>query len=299
MTFGNNNPPDVTKGFTDREIDWIYPRIQWGYNLLVETTEQKRSIIKERMNLHEEHYEETCQLQRNSQSLLIPDVELEWIDKSDLRQIYWIKNWLKQSSQQTIPVGYANLKLPDITFQLPNITFYREFIFHLDNWNTSLLNKRSFIQALKSAWHFQLQNDRQLGWIDRKNPDQIFWAWNYLKGNLALLYPNNIWSSMDGTDTPINDEERYLYIFSKFDASTVDPYLKKEIQRKMKQAWSQKTFRTNLKNSNKKQSTYALSVESKTQLQTLAKQSNVNLNQMLEYIIDQAYKNRKKGKSED
>src|SRR5690606_41992858 len=70
------------------------------------------------------------------------------------------------------------------------------------------------------------------------------------------------------------------------------------LQLRMNRAWAQQKYRANLKNKKKKQSTYALSMEAKSQLQILAKKSNVNLNQMLEYIIDQAFKNHKKGKPE-
>lgn len=69
-----------------------------------------------------------------------------------------------------------------------------------------------------------------------------------------------------------------------------------KLQGAMKKAWAQQKYRANLKNKDKKQSTFAISNQTKRHLETLAKVHNVNLNQMLEYIIDEAHENLKKRK---
>lgn len=69
------------------------------------------------------------------------------------------------------------------------------------------------------------------------------------------------------------------------------------LQTSMKQAWAQQKYRSTLIAKKKKQSTYVLGEKTKENLEEIAIARNVNLNEMLEHIINEAYKDYKKDKS--
>lgn len=289
MTLAINGFPYILNEFTDREINWIDSRLA-NSSPRLEGDEIKRSRVGEFMHQDEECYRNVKQLRLDSSSYLLADDELEWMESTDRKFLNWLKT-RHFPLDETGPLYQmvAAPPLPAKTMNLPGASFYRAYISHLDDWDVELQIKRDFLSFVRSEWYYQQQLDKKLRWIDMKNPEQINWIWEYLQQNLIRTSNYNL--SNNNFD-PINDEEMYFSIFTRFYEWQRHPAELKEIQGRMKQAWAQQKYRSSLKG--RKQSTYVLSDQTKKQLKTLAGINNVNLNQMLEYIINEAYENLKK-----
>lgn len=222
----------------------------------------------------------------DSDSQLLREEELNWIGKTDTRLLRWIiYECKKQPSnyQQGIPIPlfYNPAENPE--------SLYYTLIHSVDAWQTPLHVKQETLEAFRKAWSRVLLNSK-LKWLDKKNTRLVEWAWTYLNNYIER---NEVQTRRF---RPVKDEDFYIDIMSTFDNWTADEIKLYELQIGMKNAWAQHKYRKNLKDSNKKQSTYAISTESKKQLEILAKANNVNLNQMLEHVIGEAHKNLKAAK---
>lgn len=279
-----NEPSWIVAELNNREVNCAYRQLLLYAEDAAFTIAERRKVLEQHLRTYEDKSEFTQNLRLRCEAKLLPDKELEWLDRDNTRLMRWLMHdWLHISSPSPIPPTQKVLG--------GEPEYYDHFLEALDGWNEDLQRKRSELSRIKLAWSKKLEEDKQLAWLDKHNSSQIEWAWKYLKLNLPSYIDISQYS-------PINTKEMYIDIFSVFDTwygNTTPLY---RLQVSMKQAWAQQKYRTNLKNEKKQQSTYVLSTEAKLQLKTLAKKNNVNLNQMLEHIIDQAFKNSKKDKSE-
>lgn len=266
---------------SEREINWLHEQL--GYmGQYIDSAEQKRALIKNHVQV-EANYAHVSDLLLQSKARLLPNEELAWIEEHNYRLLRWVGYYC------AAPTPYIPGRVPALlNVPVTDSLRYRSFVSALDNWDAELYHKRLVIEQARIAWSEVLLKDSKLAWLKESDQNQMDWAWEYMLSERAVPY----------FLTPTNTEEKYSNIMSVFDCWQGPPEKLQLLQLKVTRAWAQQKYRANLKDKKKKQSTYALSMEAKSQLQTLANKSNVNLNQMLEYIIDQAFKNHKKGKSE-
>jgi hypothetical protein len=208
---------------------------------------------------------------------LLPDNEFVWLEPNNYRLNAWLKIYCLRN-----PVhhgGVAGNKLMLINESTDTGDLIRVFIGYFDFWSEPLEGKRKFLNDLKTAWANQLGQDKQLEWLDKRNEPQIRWAWEYLN-NHTPFQPSARYS-------PINIDEMYTYIFTSLDHCFGHSAERRECIAKMRRAWTQLKYRANL--NGRKQSTYALNTNTKTQLKQLAKAKRLPINEVLEYLIEDEY----------
>lgn len=280
MTAYDNDLPLIIQQFTDREVDWLYSRVNWQVRIEVATTDARREIIGEYIQLNKNNLNEVLDLQKASKYHLLENTEIDWIEQNNYRLLRWIAG-------RKSPINpYQLEEIPGITNKtLSAEQLYTHFIRTLDNWGDSIEHKKSTLNNIKIVWSDLLRRDTKLTWLKQNDDSQIEWAWEYVKEKekpgISLR-------------AAITVQEKYLGILEVFDCWPLHEAELQIFQDTMKRAWAQQKYRASLKHEKKKQSTYVLSTEAKSQLKVLAKKNNVNLNQMLEYIIDQAFKSHKK-----
>lgn len=288
MTFINNELPLIINEFSDREIAWIF-EVRSDKSIRADSLDQKRSIIREHMHSSVENHKGITDLRLRSESCLLPEEELTWIKKTDIRLLRWL---LHYCSRPHIGSGPATQIPINPLFNAPESAYYDHFVSALDIWPVDIHFKSQSLNNIKSIWTELLLKDRKLNWLRKDNDSQIDWAWSYL--NTYLDKQGRFGSHKYSPMTP---SETYLAILSTFDTWHGDTGYLYLLQTNMKQAWAQQKYRSTLTAKKKKQSTYVLGEKTKENLEEIAIARNVNLNEMLEHIINEAYKNYKKDKN--
>jgi hypothetical protein len=288
MTFENNGQPNIAHKFSNREVDWIFERLNNG-NIQANSLEQKKSFIERCMHKSERDYAWVATLRLESESYLLPEKELKWISKDNIRLLRWIVHFcsdpaINHDRRITIPMPRMD--------RIVDSRLY-DFITHaLDKWEVDISLKRLIFSNMQASWSALLLKDSKLKWLHKDNESQNIWAWKYLCDQLIKTQ-----SHSPPKYNPINANEAHLAVLSTFDTWSGDTGQLYELQTSMKQAWAQQKYRSNLTAKKKRQSTYVLGERTKVNLEELAVARNVNLNQMLEHIINEAYKDFKKGKT--
>lgn len=159
----------------------------------------------------------------------------------------------------------------------------------LSNFNFALEQKSMFIFNAKILYNLIRTTHEYISWIDIKDENQLYWAWNYLnkagyliKPQLLLTQNNDdigaqIYASIDSID----NQHDISYSYSP-------TAMKKYFISNMRKAWSQKKFRD--KKDIESAQDLLLSRVSKKQLMNLSKSYGINTVEMLSIIIDEAYK---------
>lgn len=291
--------------FSDREIIWIF----WKSfaHKRADGVNQKKSVMKQYLSFSDEIREKVKRLHTESESHLLPEEEIEWIDSDNIRLLRWIKDCCTplphypthSSIYEQPPYPDPFISPPPLEFDpapsplgndpVPDAALYRYLITTIDQWDVTLETKRSSLEKIKIAWSELLRKDSKLKWLHKNNNSQVEWAWAYLNE-----YMEKHTQPLQNIYSPTNTEETYNAILSTFDTWRGDTGFIFNLQTGMKQAWAQQKYRTALKKNNKKQSTYVLGEGTISHLNELAEANNVNLNKMLEHIINEAYKNLKR-----
>lgn len=138
--------------------------------------------------------------------------------------------------------------------------------------------KIQWIDYLRKTWSELLSRARKdFKWLSVESDDQVDWAWDYLS-NVASGF-----GKLTDQHTPITQAEKYESILSIFDTWTNGSAERRELLRRLKQAWSQKKYRSGL--DDRKSATYVLENKAIEKLKKMAKSRNVNIHQMLEHCI--------------
>lgn len=284
MALRTNDPEVLTAAFSDRQVRWVCQFHEETKDLF--TVALMRAKLEELMRIPAEagYWKQSL---LTSEGKLLSDEELKWIHEDDLRLLRWLvikcqKPRPNDPPLMQTPVGY-NLGSHS---QDLHYTFIRA----VDFWQTPMKAKKDTLEKLRAEWSTVLLNNSKLKWLDKTNTTQTDWAWDYVNNYI------NTKELRTFRFTPTTPETKYIDILSTFDCWSADRADLYELKSNLKQAWAQQKYRAKLKDNNKKQSTYALSNKTKNQLKALAEANEINLNQMLEYIIDEAYKDRKKRK---
>lgn len=270
-----------------REVDWIHLRIFQIEPL--PNPELTREVVRDYLDFSTDNCEVVENLARDSVTQLLPDTHLEWIDRNNSRLLRWLHHYCFREQPRGIPPTFTRL-LVDIKISEPRI--YDHVIQRLDSWSIPIQEKEIFITRAKLAWsNIIIQEEKKMAWLDKHNETQVKWVWGFIKqnwnppldllgGTVNLYSPENMCA--------VDANEMFSCVHTFFDCWSRHPAELKEFRAKVKRSWAQQKYRINL--DGRKQSTFVLSVKAKKQLKDLSKARNINMNQMLEYIIDEEAK---------
>lgn len=278
MAQTSNEPRALTAAFSDRQVDWISQFNSDASKL--NDVKLKRARLESFMRNSAKDEEDVKREMLASGTILLPDKDLQWINQNDIRLLRWLVNRINSPN-----FGFGQPSQPPILSWNPEQASnpYKFFIQTLDFWQAPLQQKQLFIQSAKNNWSKVILKDEKLKWLEKNNPLQVSWAWRYLNDYLDRK------GKFEDRYSPTDTNDTYIAIFSVFDNWSQDKEDLYDLQKNLKLAWSQQKYRKNLASKDKKQSTYAISTETKERLRHLARENKVNLHQMLEYIINDAY----------
>lgn len=258
-------------GFSDRDIHWIwntYRLYETNFTVQHSATQQKREIIKNFINSHPNRVYILSGLSTQKDSQLVNESEFKWINKNDHRLLIILINILTREN-------HLNLSPTTITNN------YDYFISAFDNLLLSKDIKLNNLNRLKFIWSNFENNKNTTKWINVFDPEQISWAWDYLKKTNYLAYT---------PVPPITFTTRYEYILASLDLIEHfnNPATKELFLLKMKKTWAQKKYRDSGKI--KKPHHLPLTRESHEQLKELSVVLNKPFSTVLEFIIEKSYK---------
>lgn len=288
--------PEELRSFDERDVTWCY-----GFYFVIvsdKNTHEKevdlvehfrREIDSERRSIvgtsceeaAEKFYTKVLALKKANV------VDLSWIDKNDLRMLYWLL--LKG---QSFVKGYqpnndaAIFKTPSI---INNLSLYDAIIHNLDSIKflpNGSNEKQLQLDLLQQYWLKTKMPVKKEKWIDPENSDQLAWIFEYIgkRGNLTFygLLPDSI-AGYHSLILAHFDAMGYFYSLHHQDFSIRDAFLFK-----IKAAWSQQKFRDAGKT--KKAYHLPLTKATHTQLTQLAALSNKSDSEFLERLIDTEYR---------
>lgn len=235
----------------------------------------------------EESYKET--LVSLSKSNVLPDESITWL-QDDLRAALWFDNYVYHHHDREFHWGNYSADFQSnliICFDLTNIILVDRDGFEYYDYNIEW--KRDFINEAKSLYNKIRTTIQDLEWLDKKNEKQILWAHSYLSKYDYLIY-NPLFISNDLSTY-------YIQICATLD--TIDilahnnnhPYKmslrKKEIIRKMRNAWTQMKFQD--KRDDETAQEYFLTRRHMNKLKKLADEYGLSSKEYLQQLIDDAY----------
>lgn len=259
--------------YNDREIVWIYEKLFGRYPY--GSTGQLRTEICNHTTRDTQGQAQVSDLAKESVNYLLPLEDLSWIERSNKWQLrQFIFGWGLQE--------YARL------FTHEEVDLYEFVIKQIDLKNFPLPTKKIVLNRLRSDWSKHLEECIFVKWLDRENEAQITWTWGYIN----KFFKNKLFSKP--VMAALNIDDKYYENLSILDSWPNEDAFK--LWTNIKQAWTQQKYREKLKTKDQKQSTYVLKTKTKSNLEKLAIERNVNINQMLEFLINAAYKDLKAGK---
>ncbi|AXO19649.1 TPA: hypothetical protein U2M17_000857 [Providencia stuartii] len=149
-------------------------------------------------------------------------------------------------------------------------------MYFFDLLDSSIEKKIEVLEYLKQEWML-IKDENYLSWIDERNPTQMEWAKNYIARS-RLYYR---WSRSE-VYTFASEKVQLIGCFDiSFDVS---PDSKELLIIKMKKAWSQENYRSQI--SEKKVLNTYLDKGVKDKLSRLAKRHRMKINEYLTYLIE-------------
>lgn len=228
---------------------------------------------------------------------LVPQKELEWLDKEQERMCFWIWCCCRLlPDEKSFMLWNNSLKL---NFQLGGEpTPYNELgisgcprtakerhqliVEFLDKSSMSLDSKRSLLEFWKKQWGDIFLTEKFF-WVDNKDDEQCKWFANYITSNDDFQIPT--WFIPE----PTTAQEMYDASIAAFDIWQADVNTKKLFVVRMRKAWSQKKHRLAMKKKNKKSYNFTLSTSTKEMLDKMADKEEISRNEFLERLIKTAH----------
>lgn len=222
---------------------------------------------------------------------LIPEKELEWIDRRDERLCYWIwsilrlavNNYEAHSDGLELSFDQYNLDRPYLNFELNGLPLtarerYDLIIKFFDVTTATIEQKRRILNGLRHDWERVYSTEKFL----RPNSDEEgygAWLWNYVTSNEE--YPIQHWF----LPQPKKPDDMFKAAVAAFDVWGEDTSTKKLFIIRMKKAWSQKKHRMAIAKKNKKSYNFTLTTSTKALLDEMANTTGHSRNEVLERLI--------------
>jgi hypothetical protein len=252
-------------------------------------------------------------IQTDFKAQQLRDEDLLWLDKSNDRFCNWVWCYLKSESSKyrredrnrtsSLTTMKLDSRLDDILGRneekrfnyadLHSITFKntsnnlhdrrKDIIESFLASEVNLTKQKEMIQALISKWSPIFNDKRIVNWLEKNNSLQYEWAWEYLNKFDSRIF-QEIW-------IPTNDNELKNAIVTLFDMLQDRPDRKTLLIGNIKRAWSQKKFRD--KNEGKKAYSISMTEKTKQQLDNLAEQKGLKINETIEQLIKNEFEKLK------
>lgn len=160
---------------------------------------------------------------------LIPDKDIQWIDKKDQRLLAWVLCKLTSFFQN--PQFEPMAPKPGA---IQTEQRYDVIIGLLDLWPASFQDKAQITSQWKAEWAKTLLPAKKTKWLKESDQEQISWAYTYVNTHLRPF----------GIPEPINHKERYDYVLAALDATSSMHEDSRELAlKRFSQAWSQQKHR--------------------------------------------------------
>ncbi|NLQ17966.1 hypothetical protein HGG82_10035 [Marinomonas sp. M1K-6] len=223
----------------------------------------------------------------------LPFSHFRWLDKKDQRLCNWAWCYLKEHSQtqknlsgeeQTPPQETRFLRLAEKAFSTERDNTadrHNDIINAFFDSEADLQQQQAMLECLKNIWQTIRSQDAVVNWLEASDSVQWTWAYSYLQNITQRPLPP-VWLATDAA-------EKKAAVIATLDLSdNVDR--KALIIDKMKKAWSQKKFRE--KSTGKKPYSISMTLNTKQKLNALAEEKGMKINDMIEYLVNNEYKNR-------
>lgn len=286
--------PDPLKKFKLRELRWL-----WRYldgRRMIDEADRDASLdlsvrvnkMSDAINSDKNPDEFVKEILSRLNDDLIPEEQLQWIDKENQRVLIWILNNLHRPIPEELLISDQldnsrprRLSLADIFAE----NRHEEIIIEIDTWKIPLEEKMNYLLEKKNEWTHRKTPDKQIKWISAEDDVQLFWALEYLEKNRKVLR----------VPKPANTKEYHAAVLASLDdLSYGHPSDKKLFMEQMKRTWSQKKFRDSGKA--KKPYYLPLTIKTREKLEWLAENSGQKPADILEKLIQENYSKAKQGK---
>ncbi|ELY5214363.1 hypothetical protein SNE98_001339 [Vibrio cholerae] len=244
------------------------------------------------------------------------EFELNWIDRLNKRQCYYIASVLYLSRKLMSPIlelnheqinisnlinfehDVVNGKMPDyipryhisnhLNLKDPHSIniLYDHILLNLIHMITYVqqMNKLDVIEIIKESW-IDTYNEQNYDWICKDNKEQINWIFDYLKKNrLSAWFLPNI-----DSESHLHKYHSCITVLDLWHPSQniKDLDNKYKFIEKMKKSLSQQKCR--LKNKNKKSFSFSMNGNVGLKIDRLCKINNINKSKLIEKLINNAY----------
>lgn len=259
-----------------------------------------RKIIKDALalfndfELKEIDYDLTVFGQQN----IIPLEQFNWL-KEDLSACMYL--WMDIANRrQHFDLEWRNGHL-QYTYASPS-SHSERYQNIIDYFDYSFLQGRKYqkkielLDSLKTQWMNVKKNTPSLAWLTHNsNEETTTWAWDYIE-KYNEDYAQSSFSSTYFTipipPVTINDQDQKYAIIAALQHWRQAPDTKTLFYQRMSRAWSQRKTRKTREDM-KAINTY-ISVQHKDMLDKLAKYNRFRMNEMLEFLIEDAYEQERK-----
>ncbi len=201
--------------------------------------------------------------------------ELDSLQHLDLMNIEKIQSPLVKNVQYSIAFRHQPIYQFYVTGPSPlSIDEIRKNIFQFFNvYEASRIFKETIIGKIRNAIDDIRKFESDFDWLDKKDEEQLNWAYNYMatRGILAQKYPTNSF------------EMKRNAIIASFDFNDSTFEAKKLLMFEMKRAWSTQKYR--IKQSGKKPFSFVMSKKVEKMLNVLKTQSGESKNTIVERLI--------------
>lgn len=211
--------------------------------------------------------------------------------------------WLELANKPMhFELEWHNSRHPQYTYTAPsshseryqNIVDYFDYSFLQGRGSQK---KIELLDSLKKQWMRSKESTSSLTWLTQSsNEDAITWAWDYIKKyNEDYINPSHsIFSEYRTIPIPsvnINDQDKKYVIIAALQQWRPAQDTKTLFYQRINRAWSQRKTRKTREDM-KAINTY-ISVQHKEMLDKLAKYNRFRMNEMLEFIIEDAYEQQR------
>ncbi len=270
LTFVNTELPKELSHFKERDLKWLWQQmLNNGFILPTENTvakSNKASFLANVLMSNATPHAWISQFSQMHQNTILPQEQLSWIDKKDVRFLIWLE-W------------QINTLLLQPINQSPQQERYSHIIFSIDIWQDLAANKLAFLSQKQIEWSNIKTPNSMTKWVIPKDGVQLEWCWNYLLKNYKAI----------AVQQPTNLHEFHVAILASLDNMSYGHIDSKRLfLDKMKKTWAQKKYR----DSGKAKKQYSLPMDEyvREQLHAISKQKDERVHETLERLIKEEYK---------
>jgi len=263
--------------------------------------ERLNNALKARFTNEDDLFNIVVKIKREASQEVVPTKEFDWL-RRDERACFWLWGVLRTASEKElslsgVPEGFNYVPpAPYLQSNLNKFPISHQERFDLivkfiDDWNMGLAyyedkgkSRLYFLNQWKEQWFDNKSKKIPFKWLDKKNNIQCNWAWEYVQNGFKKNpeeYPNTNYLS------PPLDKSISIYdaLQAAYDVWSVHKDTQKLFLKNISKAWSQIKYHQKNKNQDNVPLNTYIKKNIKSKLNELARNSNKNIKDVLEYLI--------------